>query len=109
MTSWRDGRTSSERGYGSRWQKARETYLKRNPLCVMCKAMQPPRATPATVVDHKVKAEGDQELFWDSANNWQSLCKWHHDSVKQRFEKSGRVTGCDESGRPLDPKHHWNK
>ena len=46
--------------------------------------------------------------FWDSAN-WQSLCKKCHDGAKQRMEKSGVVVGCNLSGLPLDPKHHWQR
>lgn len=76
--SWGSGLSASERGYDSRWQKAREGWLKANPLCVMCD-----RATPATVVDHKVAHRGDKDLFWDKSN-WQSLCKFHHDSHAQR-------------------------
>jgi hypothetical protein len=76
----------------------------------------------ATVVDHitphKLKdaiTSGDraaialaQKLFWDT-DNWQSLCKQHHDSTKQRMEKRGVVIGCDENGNPLDPNSHWMK
>jgi 5-methylcytosine-specific restriction endonuclease McrA len=46
--------------------------------------------TPASVVDHIKPHRGDQKLFWDS-ENWQSLCKLHHDSDKQMLEKSGRA------------------
>nr|AER23962.1 putative endonuclease [Variovorax sp. HH01] len=46
------------------------------------------KVTEATVVDHKVKHEGDQGLMWDQTN-WQPLCKRHHDSDKQMAEKSG--------------------
>lgn len=85
--SWReDKRTSTERGYGSRWRKSRAGYLRLHPLCVMCEADK--RLTPATVVDHIVPHRGDQTLFWDSTN-WQPLCKSHHDSDKQMLEKSG--------------------
>ncbi|TKI02774.1 HNH endonuclease [Martelella alba] len=108
------------RVYGSRWEKARISYLRSHPLCVMCQ--QQGRAVPATVVDHikphRLKdaiASGDkqmisiaQKLFWDQ-DNWQSLCKQHHDSTKQRMEKSGLVPGCDENGFPLDPNSHWHK
>ena len=106
VTSWRDTRTTAERGYGYRWQKARETFLARNPLCVMC--LETGQATPATVVDHKVAHKGDQKLFWDK-NNWQPLCKLHHDSTKKRYENSGRYVGCDQDGLPLDKSHHWFK
>jgi hypothetical protein len=63
---------------------------------------------PAKVVDHIVPHRGDMSLFWDRAN-WQSLCANCHSSYKQRLEKSGREAGCDVSGRPLDPRHHWNR
>lgn len=69
--------TSAQRGYGSRWQKARATYLMRHPLCAHCEAAG--RVTAATVVDHVTPHKGDQALFWDTAN-WQPLCKAHHDA-----------------------------
>jgi 5-methylcytosine-specific restriction protein A len=105
--SWRGEKGSANaRGYTYRWQKAREQYLRLHPLCVMCQ--QQNRLTPATVVDHKVPHRGDQVLFW-SEDNWQSLCKTHHDGAKHSEEMTGRVRGCDASGQPLDPNHHWNK
>lgn len=86
--SWRAGKTTAERGYGGRWQKARATFLSRpeNVCCVMCKAEGV--VTLATVVDHKVPHRGDQVLFWDTSN-WQPLCKTHHDGVKQREDRGG--------------------
>lgn len=39
----------------------------------------------ATVVDHVDPHHGDPAKFWDTSM-WQSCCKWHHDSVKQRLE-----------------------
>lgn len=87
--SWRtDKQTSSDRGYGYAWQKARAGYLAKHPLCVMCQAETPPRVTPATVVDHIVPHRGDKTLFWDS-DNWQSLCATHHSRDKQREEARG--------------------
>ena len=98
--------TAAKRGYGSRWRKARATYLGEHPTCAECaKAGQ---VTAATVVDHRVPHRGDLTLFWDSSN-WQSLCKPCHNSHKQRLEKSGRIVGCDESGLPIDPNHHWRR
>lgn len=116
----RDRGTSAQRGYGSRWQKARDAYVRDNPLCIMCKGFG--RLSPTEVVDHKIAPRlreaiesGDkiaitkaQSLFWDKTN-WQPLCKYCHDSDKQRLEKSGRVLGCDSNGIPLDPNHHWNR
>ena len=112
--------TAASRGYGYRWQLAREDHLRRHPLCVM--HQERGELVPASIVDHveapklgEAKASGDParisaawKLFWDRGN-WQSLCKHCHDSIKQRLEKSGRVAGCDESGRPLDPRHHWRR
>ncbi|MCQ4257463.1 HNH endonuclease signature motif containing protein [Stutzerimonas stutzeri] len=112
--------SSTARGYGYRWQLAREDHLRRQPFCSMCSTNT--RPVLALIVDHVIaprlkeaKASGDAEqlarawkLFW-SRDNWQSLCKHCHDSVKQRLEKSGRLAGCDSTGRPLDPRHHWHR
>lgn len=76
--------SAAARGYNSRWRKARETYLRRCPLCVHC--TEQARTTPATVVDHIVPHKGDSMLFWDTAN-WQALCKPCHDRWKQRAER----------------------
>lgn len=81
--SWRSGKTSTQRGYGYRWQKERERFLMANPLCRYCQADGVTRE--ATVVDHITPHRGDQSLFWDR-NNWQPLCKPCHDGVKVREE-----------------------
>jgi 5-methylcytosine-specific restriction endonuclease McrA len=65
----------------------------------MCEKIN--RLTAANVVDHRIPHRGDQALFWDRSN-WQSLCAPHHNSTKQRLEKSGRAGGCDINGLPLD-------
>ncbi|EMO5258136.1 TPA: HNH endonuclease [Proteus mirabilis] len=106
--------------YGGRWAKVRLAFLNENPLCVMCQEQG--RITAATVVDHIIPhrlreaiQSGDkalitkaQTLFWDK-KNFQSLCDPHHNSTKQRMEKSGKVVGCNADGIPLDPNSHWNK
>lgn len=86
--AWRAGKTTAERGYGGRWQRAREEFLLEHPLCVKCQEESPPRTTPATVVDHRIPHQGDQSLFWDR-KNWQPLCAHHHSSDKQREERGG--------------------
>jgi 5-methylcytosine-specific restriction protein A len=97
--------STTERGYGWQWQQARKQYLQENPLCVMCA----PKLRLANVVDHKIPHRGDPVLFWDR-NNWQSLCKPHHDSTKQRQDKrAGAEIGSDARGVALDPNHHWNR
>ena len=96
-SSWRNGKTSTQRGYGYRWQKARKTFLERNPLCAMCEAEG--RVTPAGVVDHVRPHKGDQALFWDTSN-WQALCAPCHDVHKQRDERGRVVVGCGPDGWP---------
>lgn len=84
VTSWRHtGMTAAQRGYGYRWQKERAKFLVESPLCVYCE--REGRITAATVVDHIQPHRGNQALFWDK-NNWQSLCKPCHDSVKAKEE-----------------------
>lgn len=87
--------SARQRGYTTRWDRARRVYLAAHPLCRMCE--QDGRTTPATVVDHVVPHRGDARLFWDSAN-WQPLCAHHHNSVKQRQERQDAV-GVD--GAPM--------
>lgn len=99
-------KSAYERGYDSKWQKARKAYLAKHPLCVMCLGQG--RTTAATVVDHIVPHKGDNKLFWDFKNNVQSLCKPCHDRHKQRIEKTGRIEGATKDGIPIDPNHHWN-
>lgn len=77
--------TAAERGYGSRWQKARKGWLHAHPLCVVCEAAG--RVVPATDVDHIKPHRGDMALFWDSSN-WQSLCHSCH-STKTVQEDGG--------------------
>ncbi|WP_127078394.1 HNH endonuclease signature motif containing protein [Rhodomicrobium lacus] len=76
---------SHVRGYNHRWRKARATYLRSHPLCAMCWADGV--ATPATVVDHITPHKGDSTLFWDT-NNWQALCKRHHDEKTAREDSN---------------------
>lgn len=99
-----DRASSSERGYGHAWRKARESFLRKHPLCRMHADMG--RVVEAVVVDHIVPHRGDMVLFWDSGN-WQSLCVTCHSSIKQRIEAGGRLPGCGLDGVPVDPGHHW--
>lgn len=82
------------RPYNHRWRKARLIFLQKNPLCVFCKKAGIIQA--AEVVDHIVPHKGNSALFWDSAKNWQPLCKQCHDITKQRIEQSNIIeTGLD--------------
>lgn len=74
--------SAAARGYDRRWRKARARYLRTHPLCVHCDALG--LVTPATVVDHVVPHQGQQDaLFWDETN-WQPLCKPCHDTKTAR-------------------------
>lgn len=91
--------SSTQRGYGYKWQQARAGYLRSHPLCMDHQKVG--ELVQATVVDHKIPhkldeamSSGDAEriakakaLFWDS-ENWQSLCKTCHD------EKTAREDGA---------------
>lgn len=79
--SWRSGLNSSQRGYNYKWQKARESYLAKHPLCVECESEG--MVTVATDLDHIVPHRGDKALFWDR-DNWQGLCHSHHSAKTQR-------------------------
>lgn len=70
---WRG--SASERGYTHAWHKARNRYLRDNPLCTQCKGQGVIKE--AGVVDHIIPHKGNNELFWDESN-WQSLCTRHH-------------------------------
>ena len=74
-------RSSTQQGYGYKWQQARAAYLVDNPLCVEC--MKRGIYTRATVVDHITPHLGDMDLFW-RRSNWQPLCKPHHDRKTAR-------------------------
>lgn len=65
-----------------RWRNERLSFIQDNPLCVECKAMN--IIKPSVVVDHinNVSSYNEQDresAFWNR-NNWQALCKHHHDS-----------------------------
>lgn len=85
------------------WQRRRAAHLTGEPLCRMC--MADGLTVAATVADHVVPHKGDLHRFWHG--ELQSLCKRCHDSRKARIERSGVDVGCDASGVPLDPAHHW--
>ena len=72
---WDHDKSTTERGYGWKWQKLRIAIMKRDKgLCQPCERVG--RYTPATQVDHiKPKAQGGS----DDENNLQSICGDCHD------------------------------
>lgn len=89
--------SARERGYNSRWEKARATWLLKNPVCSW-----PGCSEPATVVDHIIPHRGDQKLFWDSESNWAGLCAHHHNASKQKKERLSAEYGA--RAHPFLPK-----
>lgn len=66
-----------------RWAAIRAAQLRGDPLCRMCAADG--IVTVATVCDHIEPHRGDEVKFF--AGPFQSLCKWCHDSRKQKAER----------------------
>lgn len=76
-----DRGSATKRGYDAEWRRARAAFLMKNPLCQHCFELK--WITAASVVDHITPHKGNFELFWNR-NNWQPLCKSHHDSKTAR-------------------------
>lgn len=92
-------KTAHQRGYSYQWQKARDGYLRKHPLCRMCTEQGVTKA--AEVVDHIIPHKGDKALFWDS-DNWQPLCKAHHDRKTANEQgHASRPVGYDLDGFPI--------
>lgn len=72
----------------ARWRALRAWQLSREPLCCMCQRLG--KVTAAAIVDHRQPHRGDAALFW-APSNLQSLCKPHHDGVKQAWEVGHRA------------------
>jgi 5-methylcytosine-specific restriction enzyme A len=91
--------TAAERGYDSRWQRARDGYLRKHPLCCCCAANG--RVTPADVVDHIVPHKGCKMLFWER-DNWQGLCERCHRVIKAKLERRYMLGDADARHLRLD-------
>ena len=66
--------SAAKRGYDRRWQRFRDWYLRRHPLCINFAECR----NPATVVDH-IKPAGRGAPFWGSEEFYQAMCKACHD------------------------------
>ncbi len=97
-----DHNNSTARGYDRRWRKLRVRVLQEEPTCRMCR--QVGRTREADTVDHiQPKRDGGTDV----RSNLQSLCRNCHNSIKATLERTGELKGCDTTGEPLDPAHHW--
>ena len=93
--------SAPERGYDATWRKLRAIKLKRNPLCQWC--LEHDVYIKATLVHHihEVQYYPEERLSID--NLWSSCHSCH-----EQHHKRDKNRGCDESGTPVDPNHHWN-
>lgn len=107
--------SSNDRGYGYKWQKARDGFLRKHPTCECqdCQVLPFILRPKSEVVDHKVdhklfeaKTSGDpqriakaNQLFWDSSN-WQAMAKVCHDKKTAADHQAayGRPGGHQKSG-----------
>ncbi|MEZ5782357.1 MAG: HNH endonuclease [Rhizobiaceae bacterium] len=87
------------------WKKIRERQLHVEPFCRMC-AREGVR-TPAMICDHVERHGYDLKKFFGGP--FQSLCKHHHDSHKQRHEVRGYSDEISSDGLPVDPNHPFNR
>lgn len=80
--------TSSSRGYGTQWRRARAKFLAANPVCCDPYRLHPERVIAATDVDHIVprRAGGG-----DVAENLQALCHSCHSHKTQREQRGMAV------------------
>lgn len=91
--------SARKRGYSSRWDIASRLFLRAHPLCLGCEAAG--RITAAVLTDHVIPHQGDKALFWDRTN-WQPVCRYHHDVVKQQLEAMWRGGKLSAAALRLD-------
>lgn len=83
----RNRESSSQRGYGWKWQKTSNARLVKHLWCVDPYKVHELQE-PATLTDHIIPVTGPRDpRFWDS-KNWQSLCDSCH----------GRKTASEDGG-----------
>jgi len=96
----------------TRWQRLRKRILDRDGFRCQWPGCDRPlregkRHPDSAVVDHKAPVQEAPELAWSPSNLW-SLCKAHHDSLKQQEERRGWHSGVGPDGWAADPKHPAN-
>ena len=71
----KEGLTTAERGYDSKWQRLSVAYRTEHPLCEDC--YEQGKLTPATSVHHiePIENRPDLRLVW---SNLMALCETHH-------------------------------
>jgi 5-methylcytosine-specific restriction endonuclease McrA len=85
------------------WRIARKEWLKQHPHCAICLDLD--KVKTANVVDHRIPHRGDRNLFFNWLN-LQSLCFFHHNSIKSALERNNTV-GAKIDGNPNIPNDGW--
>ncbi len=88
-----------------RWARRAALQMKQHPLCKMC--LERGEFTPATIADHIEPHKGDAFKFW--YGKLQSLCTYHHSSLKAVIEHQGFSDEIGADGWPIDERHPVNK
>lgn len=96
------------------WRKLRAQRLRQdNYRCTVEGCNQ-----PAAIVEHTVTRPNTPDpCAVDRIDLLRSLCKLHDNQTKEKIagrpERRGggeyKVVGVDQTGKPLDPKHPWNR
>lgn len=79
--------SARDRGYDTRWEKARLAHLARHATCEYC-ALEG-KLTAANTVDHLYPKKLYPEIAWHS-EWWVSTCGECHNGMKQALEHRGR-------------------
>tara|TARA_Y100000780_G_C13689481_1_gene418951 strand:- start:2568 stop:2933 length:366 start_codon:yes stop_codon:yes gene_type:complete len=90
----------------SAWQRLRKQVLAEEPLCRWCLARG--EYVAATEVDH-IKDSRDDYTDDNRRENLTAMCKSCHSKKTARSLGKSVTLGCDKSGMPVDPEHHWNR
>ena len=88
-----------------RWRNRAKLQLTFFPTCSLCDEEGVVNA--ATIADHIDPPRGNETKFW--FGELRSVCKFHHDSVRQFEDKNGFRPNIGVDGFPSDPRHPFNK
>jgi 5-methylcytosine-specific restriction protein A len=88
-----------ERGYDSKWKRARKAFIRAHPVCRDPYQRHVGTVEPTAQVDHIVPHKGDRALFWNR-RNWQPLCT-SCGAYKSAIETGGRSESSTPSLAPL--------
>ena len=83
------------------WRKLRASVLQEQPMCADCEARG--LLVPASEVHHI-----NDDACDNTRSNLVGLCKQCHSRHTAHDQGFNVPMGCDVTGKPLNPHHHWN-